>query len=897
VTGLRVKKIILVKYVLICALLTGMALGTASAEPEELARTKPHVNVGIIGSSGHGKTALTAAIDKIMAAKHGGAVIAFDEIENAPEDRMWGIRFATAHVEYESANRHYAHVDWPQNADYVKSMITGAAQMDGAILIVSATEGTTSQTREQIELARRSGVRHIVVYLNKADVGNDEEMLVQVEMETRNLLLTSGFPVEDPQLVIGSATKALEGEDGEYGTQSVVKLVDAMDSYIPEPEQAKDGDFLMPVEDVFSISGRGTVVTGRIERGVVKVGDEIEIVGIRDTGNTTIKGVEMFRKILDEGQAGDNVGVLLDGIKRAEVERGQVLAKPGSITPHTRFEADVYLLTKDEGGRHKPFSNGYRPQFYFRTTDVTGVVELPEGVEMVMPGDNVQMTVELIEPIAMEDGLRFAIREGGRTVGAGVVSRIIGEYLFPDSELRAPTWSEFQDVTRAFVATPEPKRFLDEVRTQNEDLAETLLLFKDILKAQGHHEANMQRIYTHYVINTGGDLPTDDDQDAYDVVKWVEKYADSLQIEISEDKKRLIRGDKDFSWRWDYESGADASLRLRNAGLILNRARYGRNDVIPATLFPFNKDASGHTKPNAMWMAELSALAYHDEEYVEQQLRSWEYRNFRWITSPESQNTDTVAFLATGRDYAVISFRGTSSRQNLWTDLKFSKVTALDDRGKVHKGFMQAYASIHGALTKAVNEVAQDRALFVTGHSLGAALAQLAAYELAKTGKNVAAVYVFGSPRVGDEDFARAYNEQLEGQTFLHINNKDAVARVPPQWLFFRSLGNPTNHFAFDGGHWLSNEMTVEDAAPDGIQFDDRGEVILTDNVEQRLRDSKVEIENIIHETTRYLDAPVDIDAPDYAAIFETGPADDHGINQYLFKFACSIVDDKWSRM
>jgi elongation factor Tu len=388
-------------------------------------RTKPHVNVGTIGHVDHGKTTLTAALTKTMAAMHGGDVTAFDEIDKAPEERERGITIATAHVEYESSNRHYAHVDCPGHADYVKNMITGAAQMDGAILVCSAADGPMPQTREHILLARQVGVPYIVVYLNKADMVDDAELLELVEMEVRDLLSTYEFPGDDTPIIIGSALKALEGEDSELGTQSVEKLVTALDEWIPQPERAIDGAFLMPVEDVFSISGRGTVVTGRIERGVVKVGDEIEIVGIKDTAKTTCTGVEMFRKLLDDGQAGDNVGVLLRGTKREEVERGQVLAKPGSITPHTKFEAEVYILTKEEGGRHTPFFKGYRPQFYFRTTDVTGAVELPEGTEMVMPGDNIQMKVELIAPIAMEDGLRFAIREGGRTVGAGVVAKII----------------------------------------------------------------------------------------------------------------------------------------------------------------------------------------------------------------------------------------------------------------------------------------------------------------------------------------------------------------------------------------------------------------------------------------------------------------------------------------
>ena len=388
-------------------------------------RNKPHINVGTIGHVDHGKTTLTAALTKVMAEKHGGEVSAYDQIDNAPEERERGITIATAHVEYESDNRHYAHVDCPGHADYVKNMITGAAQMDGAILVVSAADGPMPQTREHILLARQVGVPYIVVYLNKADQVDDDELLELVEMEVRDLLSTYEFPGDDTPIITGSALKAFEGDDSDIGVPSVLKLVEQMDSYIPMPERAIDGDYLMPVEDVFSISGRGTVVTGRIERGVVNVGDEIEIVGIKDTAKTTCTGVEMFRKLLDRGEAGDNVGVLLRGTKREEVERGQVLAKPGSITPHTKFEAEVYILTKDEGGRHTPFFKGYRPQFYFRTTDVTGACELPEGTEMVMPGDNVQMVVELIAPIAMEDGLRFAIREGGRTVGAGVVAKII----------------------------------------------------------------------------------------------------------------------------------------------------------------------------------------------------------------------------------------------------------------------------------------------------------------------------------------------------------------------------------------------------------------------------------------------------------------------------------------
>jgi len=392
---------------------------------EKFVRTKPHVNVGTIGHVDHGKTTLTAALTKVMAAKHGGEVMGYDQIDNAPEERERGITIATAHVEYESANRHYAHVDCPGHADYVKNMITGAAQMDGAILVVSAADGPMPQTREHILLARQVGVPYIVVYLNKADQVDDDELLELVEMEVRDLLSTYEFPGDDTPIITGSALKAFDGDTSDIGIPSVEKLIEAMDSYIPIPERLIDGDFLMPVEDVFSISGRGTVVTGRIERGIVKVGDEIEIVGIKDTEKSVCTGVEMFRKLLDEGRAGDNVGVLLRGTKREEVERGQVLAKPGSITPHTKFEAEVYILTKEEGGRHTPFFKGYRPQFYFRTTDVTGAVELPEGTEMVMPGDNVQMVVDLIAPIAMEDGLRFAIREGGRTVGAGVVAKIL----------------------------------------------------------------------------------------------------------------------------------------------------------------------------------------------------------------------------------------------------------------------------------------------------------------------------------------------------------------------------------------------------------------------------------------------------------------------------------------
>ena len=391
---------------------------------EKFERTKPHVNVGTIGHVDHGKTTLTAALTKAMAEKHGGDTISFDQIDNAPEERERGITIATAHVEYESDDRHYAHVDCPGHADYVKNMITGAAQMDGAILVVSAADGPMPQTREHILLARQVGVPFIVVYLNKADMVDDEELLELVELEVRELLVKYDFPGDDTPIIIGSALKALEGDSSDLGTPSIDKLVAALDSYIPIPDRPVDGAFLMPIEDVFSISGRGTVVTGRVDRGIVKVGEEVEIVGIKETTKTTCTGVEMFRKLLDEGQAGDNVGVLLRGTKREEVERGQVLAKPGSITPHTKFEAEVYILTKEEGGRHTPFFKGYRPQFYFRTTDVTGAVELPEATEMVMPGDNIQMKVDLIAPIAMEEGLRFAIREGGRTVGAGVVAKI-----------------------------------------------------------------------------------------------------------------------------------------------------------------------------------------------------------------------------------------------------------------------------------------------------------------------------------------------------------------------------------------------------------------------------------------------------------------------------------------
>ncbi len=388
-------------------------------------RKKPHVNVGTIGHVDHGKTTLTAALTVIQSKKFGGEAKAYDQIDNAPEEKARGITIATSHVEYESAKRHYAHVDCPGHADYVKNMITGAAQMDGAILVVSAADGPMPQTREHILLARQVGVPYIVVYMNKADMVDDKELLQLVEMEVRDLLTVYKFPGDKTPIIIGSALKALEGDTSPLGIPSVEKLVDALDTWIPEPKRLIDGDFLMPVEDVFSISGRGTVVTGRIERGIVKVGDEIAIIGIRPTTKTVVTGVEMFRKLLDQGQAGDNVGVLLRGTKREEVERGQVLAKPGSITPHTKFEAEVYVLTKEEGGRHTPFFNGYRPQFYFRTTDVTGSVDLPKGVEMVMPGDNIKMVVSLISPIAMEDGLRFAIREGGRTVGAGVVAKII----------------------------------------------------------------------------------------------------------------------------------------------------------------------------------------------------------------------------------------------------------------------------------------------------------------------------------------------------------------------------------------------------------------------------------------------------------------------------------------
>ncbi|WP_035896194.1 elongation factor Tu, partial [Legionella oakridgensis] len=390
---------------------------------EKFERKKPHVNVGTIGHVDHGKTTLTAAITTIMAKKYGGTAKAYDQIDAAPEERERGITISTAHVEYESAARHYAHVDCPGHADYVKNMITGAAQMDGAILVVSAADGPMPQTREHILLSRQVGVPYIVVFLNKADMVDDPELLELVEMEVRDLLSSYEFPGDDIPIVVGSALKALEGDTSDIGMAAIEKLVETMDSYIPEPVRNIDKSFLLPIEDVFSISGRGTVVTGRVESGIIKVGEEVEIVGIRDTVKTTCTGVEMFRKLLDEGRAGDNVGVLLRGTKRDEVERGQVLAKPGSIKPHTKFEAEVYVLSKDEGGRHTPFFNGYRPQFYFRTTDVTGTCELPEGTEMVMPGDNVQMLVSLHAPIAMDEGLRFAIREGGRTVGAGVVAK------------------------------------------------------------------------------------------------------------------------------------------------------------------------------------------------------------------------------------------------------------------------------------------------------------------------------------------------------------------------------------------------------------------------------------------------------------------------------------------
>jgi len=388
-------------------------------------RTKPHVNVGTIGHVDHGKTTLTAAMTIVLAKKFGGEAKSYDQIDSAPEEKARGITINTAHVEYETLARHYAHVDCPGHADYVKNMITGAAQMDGAILVVSAADGPMPQTREHILLARQVGVPYIVVFMNKADMVDDKELLELVEMEVRELLSKYNFPGDDTPIIIGSALKALEGDQSEIGEPAIWRLADALDTYIPEPKRAIDGAFLMPVEDVFSISGRGTVVTGRIERGIVKVGEELEIVGLKATQKTVCTGVEMFRKLLDQGQAGDNVGVLLRGTKREDVERGQVLAKPGSITPHTKFSAEIYVLSKDEGGRHTPFFQGYRPQFYFRTTDVTGAIELPAGTEMVMPGDNVAVTVTLIAPIAMEEGLRFAIREGGRTVGAGVVSKVI----------------------------------------------------------------------------------------------------------------------------------------------------------------------------------------------------------------------------------------------------------------------------------------------------------------------------------------------------------------------------------------------------------------------------------------------------------------------------------------
>ncbi len=388
-------------------------------------RKKPHLNVGTIGHVDHGKTTLTAALTLVLSKKFGGEARAYDQIDNAPEEKARGITINTAHVEYETSKRHYAHVDCPGHADYIKNMITGAAQMDGAVLVVSAADGPMPQTREHILLARQVGVPFIIVYLNKADMVDDKELLELVELEVRELLSKYEFPGDKTPIVIGSAKMALEGDASDMGEGSIMRLADALDSYIPEPKRAIDGPFLMPVEDVFSISGRGTVVTGRVERGVVKVGEELEIVGLKPTLKTVCTGVEMFRKLLDQGQAGDNVGILLRGTKREEVERGQVLAKPGSIPPHTKFTCEVYVLSKEEGGRHTPFFNGYRPQFYFRTTDVTGSVELPAGTEMVMPGDNIQMTVTLIQPIAMEEGLRFAIREGGRTVGAGVVSKVI----------------------------------------------------------------------------------------------------------------------------------------------------------------------------------------------------------------------------------------------------------------------------------------------------------------------------------------------------------------------------------------------------------------------------------------------------------------------------------------
>jgi elongation factor Tu len=392
---------------------------------EKFERNKPHVNVGTIGHVDHGKTTLTAALTKVMGEKHGGEFKAYDQIDNAPEEKARGITIATAHVEYESENRHYAHVDCPGHADYVKNMITGAAQMDGAVLVCSAADGPMPQTREHILLARQVGVPHVVVYLNKADQVDDKELTDLVEMEIRELLTKYDFPGDDVPIITGSALKAIEGDTSDIGVPSIEKLIEAMDSFIPVPDRPIDGKFLMPIEDVFSISGRGTVVTGRIERGKVNVGDDLEIVGIKDTAKTTCTGVEMFRKLLDEGVAGDNVGVLLRGTKREEVERGQVLCIPGSVKPHTKFECEIYVLSKDEGGRHTPFFANYRPQFYFRTTDVTGAIELPKDVEMVMPGDNVKMTVQLITPIAMEESLKFAIREGGKTVGAGVVTKIV----------------------------------------------------------------------------------------------------------------------------------------------------------------------------------------------------------------------------------------------------------------------------------------------------------------------------------------------------------------------------------------------------------------------------------------------------------------------------------------
>ncbi len=392
---------------------------------EKFERTKPHLNVGTIGHVDHGKTTLTAAMTKVLSTKFGGEARAYDQIDNAPEERERGITISTTHVEYQSEKRHYAHVDCPGHADYVKNMITGAAQMDGAVLVVSAADGPMPQTREHILLARQVGVPYIVVYLNKADMVDDKDLLELVQEEVKDLLTKYGFPGDKTPIIVGSALKALEGDTSEIGEPSILKLAEALDSYIPQPKRDIDKPFLMPIEDVFSISGRGTVVTGRIERGIVKVNDEIEIIGIKPTTKTTVTGVEMFRKLLDQGEAGDNVGVLLRGTKREEVERGQVLAKPGSITPHTKFEAEVYVLTKEEGGRHTPFFQGYRPQFYFRTTDVTGLCELPAGTEMVMPGDNIKIVVALIAPIAMEQGLRFAIREGGRTVGAGVVAKVI----------------------------------------------------------------------------------------------------------------------------------------------------------------------------------------------------------------------------------------------------------------------------------------------------------------------------------------------------------------------------------------------------------------------------------------------------------------------------------------